>query len=275
MTDAVNVSSQLDLERETVRVADTETVKALNADCIRRDRWHVLSADLIERLDPNGLHLLWAAFPHSQSEVIVRLADATQSGPAGRIRFRNGSPGWPSRPHVRTAWLLTVQEGDPKEGIIHLDHGDVVALPVYTRPADSHYPPAPESHPGEARQTLRAATTDQLLALNASSVSKNHNKILDQRTLDRLDPAGIHLMWGTFPHDQRTLVTARAEAILGLPSEIDLRNGSPGSPDIPHLRTMWLLSVTDGDPVEAHVHLDYSEVAGLPEYQLTHEADEC
>jgi hypothetical protein len=30
---------------------------------------------------------------------------------------------------------------------------------------------------------------------------------------------------------------------------------------------MWLVSVTDGDPVEAHLHFDFDEVRSVPEYE--------
>jgi hypothetical protein len=268
MSAATTVDDQIDLRRETVRVADTPTVIALNADCVARDRAHVLSDDLIQRLDPNGYHLLWAAFPHSQEERLVRAPETASGALPDRIAFRNGSPLWPSSPHVRTSWLLSVRDGSPKEGIIHLDHADVIALPVYDRPADSGFPPSEDLGPGRAAQTLHAADTATLLALNASSVAKDHNQVLPIELIPRIAPDGVHLLWGTFPHNLQITVTA-ADAVGALPREITLRNGSPGSPEVPHLRTMWLVSVVDGDPVEAHLHFDYAEVRSLPEYNRT------
>jgi hypothetical protein len=259
---------EIPVRRETVRAADTATVRRLNADCVARNRAHVLDQDLVERLAPDGVHLLWGSFPHDQQTPIARVAgDPRLLALPDRIPFRNGSPDWPSRPHLRTTWLLTVVEGDPKEGIIHLDHPDVVALPVYDRPPDAGYPPAPDAPAGTADATLRVADTATLLALNGSSVSKDHNKVLPPGMAERLDPDGVHLLWATFPHDQRTTITRRSPSgDDALAEEITLRNGSPGSPEIPHLRCAWLLSVRDGDPVEVSIHLDHAEVASLPEY---------
>jgi hypothetical protein len=258
----------LDLARETVRVADTATVTALNADCVARDRAHVLPQELVERLDPDGFHLLWAAFPHSQEEQLARASQAEGVPPPERIAFRNGSPNWPSSPHVRTCWLLSIAGSSPEEGIVHLDYPDIVSLPVYERPADAGFPPAPSVAPGASARTLHAADTPTLLALNASSVAKDHNQVLPAELRERVDPDGIHVLWGTFPHSQQVTVTAAAPTQSSLPRQITLRNGSPGSPEVDHLRTVWLISVIDGDPVEAHLHFDYAEVRSLPEYEI-------
>ncbi len=263
-----DLPNAVDLRRETVRVADTATIVALNADCVARNRAYVLAEDLVERLDPHGIHLLWAAFPHSQQEHLIRAAGTHGVSLEERLTFRNGSRDWPSHPHVRTAWLLSIAGSSPKEGIIHLDHSDIMALPEYGRPADADFPPAPEIAPGRRQQTLHAADTPTLLALNASSVAKDHNYVLPADLAERVDPDGIHLLWGTFPHSQEITVTAPAGTQTKLPREITLRNGSPGSPEIDHLRTIWLISVLDGDPVEAHLHFDYAEVRSLPEYEV-------
>jgi hypothetical protein len=262
-------ANQIALRREAVRVADTATVTALNADCVARNRAHVLSDELVQRLDPDGYHLLWAAFPHSQQEIIRRVPETTGVALPDRIAFRNGSPQWPSSPHVRTCWLLSVRDGSPKEGIIHLDHEAVIALPEYDRPADSGFPPADGVASSTRPDTLHAADTPTLLELNSSSIAKNHNQVLPADLAGRIDPDGIHLLWGTFPHNLEITVTAAAESTGQLPRGITLRNGSPGSPEIPHLRTMWLVSVVDGDPVEAHLHFDFAEVRSLPEYERT------
>ncbi|MDO8212619.1 hypothetical protein [Conexibacter sp. CPCC 206217] len=264
-------TAEIPVRRETVRAADTATVVALNADCVARGRVHVLADELIARLDPDGVHLLWGAFPHDHESIVERVGDDGEPSLPQRIAFRNGSEGWPSRPHLRTVWLLSVVDGDPKEGIIHLDHADVLALPEYTRPPDADYPPAT----GPVResltlQTLRAADTATISALNGSSVDKGHVRVLRGDTLTQLDPDGVHLLWGTFPHDQETTIERIGTAgTPDLPQRIALRNGSPGSPEIPHLRTVWVVSVLDGDPVEGIIHLDHEQVAALPEYVRT------
>jgi hypothetical protein len=267
MSTSTQTADAVDLRRETIRVADTATVKALNADCVARDRAHVLSEDLVQRMDPDGYHLLWAAFPHSQEEPLARVAETAGVALPDAIAFRNGSPLWPSNPHVRTCWLLSMREGSPKEGIIHLDHKDVIALPEYHRPADSGFPASEGTAPGDSLRTLHAADTATLLALDAASVAKNHNQVLPAELTARIDPDGMHLLWGTFPHNLEITVTAATDPAGALPPAITLRNGSPGSPEVPHLRTMWLVSVTDGDPVEAHLHFDFDEVRSLPEYE--------
>lgn len=117
-------------------------------------------------------------------------------------------------------------------------------------------------------ETVRAANTETLVALNRSSVDKGHVHVLDQELIDRLAPEGVHLCWGTFPHEQETTIVRRGgDGDPSLPSEIPFHNGSPGSPGKPHLRTVWLLSVTDGDPAEGIIHLDYAQVVALAEYE--------
>jgi hypothetical protein len=132
-----------DMETSNVRVADTDTLIAINQASVDHGHFFVLSKEVIEQLDPNGLHICWGAFPHEQETPIVRVKGGETSLP-DKISFRNGSPGKPrlDDPHLRSVWLLSVREGDPIEGIIHLTHHRLLAaLPEYSRPPDSNYPP--------------------------------------------------------------------------------------------------------------------------------------
>jgi hypothetical protein len=128
----------------TVRVADTETLIALNQESVDHGHFWVLSEDIIKRLDPNGLHICWGTYPHEQNTSIVRVGGGGKlASLPEQIELRNGHPGAPAvgDEHLRTIWLLSVVDGDPEEAGFHLTHHRLLSeLPEYSRPPDSEYP---------------------------------------------------------------------------------------------------------------------------------------
>jgi hypothetical protein len=117
---------------------------------------------------------------------------------------------------------------------------------------------------------VRVATTEMMIAINQASIDHGHSVVLAEEVMNQLDPSGLHICWGTFPHEQETpIVRIGGKGTSSLPDEISFRNGSPGNPpvDDPHLRSVWLLSRREGDPVEARLHLaHYKLVTALAEY---------
>lgn len=117
---------------------------------------------------------------------------------------------------------------------------------------------------------VRVADTATLTRLNQSSVDRGHLRVLAPDLLSRIRPDALHVMWGTFPHeprtDQQTQLRLVGSAKVQLAESLLFRNGSPKQP---HLRTIWLVQVRDGSPVEAVLHLDFQQVNQLPAYSTS------